>query len=96
MTDASEDAIWSLLRDRAEDDRGAASGDVPPPRTNREAVVALLDAALGVLSATRHLVEVAEDVVREQRDRVASDTDHRPPRDEQADSGQRRKIDLSY
>jgi hypothetical protein len=96
MTDASEDAIWSLLRDRAADDRSAPTGDIAPPRTNRESLVVVLDAALGLLSATRHLVEVTEDVVREQRDRLASESDHRSPRDEQSQSAQRRKIDLSY
>ena len=70
MADTSEDAIWSLLRDRAEDDRNAPTGDVAPPRTNRESLVVVLDAALGLLSATRHLVEVTEDVVRERRDRL--------------------------
>jgi hypothetical protein len=96
MTEANEDAIWALLRDRAEDDRGAPTGDVSPPRTNREALVAMLDAALGVLSATRHLVEVTEDVVREQRDRLASESDQPAPGDEQSRSARRRKIDLSY
>jgi hypothetical protein len=96
MTDASEDAIWSLLRDRAVDNRSASTGDVAPPRTNRESLVLVLDAALGLLSATRHLVEVTEDVVREQRDRLASDSEHRAPRDEKSQSAQRRKIHLSY
>jgi hypothetical protein len=96
MTDASEDAIWSLLRDRAEDDRGVPTGDGAPPRTNRESLVLVLDAALGLLSATRHLVEVTEDVVREQRDRLASESDPGAPRNEQSQSARRRKIDLSY
>lgn len=96
MTDANEDAIWSLLRDRADDDVGAPTRDVPPSRNNREAAVVLLDAALGVLSATRHLVEVTEDVVREKRDRLASESDQSAPRDEESRAGQRRKIDLSY
>lgn len=96
MTDAGEDAIWSLLRDRAEDDRGRPTDDVPPSRSNREAMVVLLDAALGVLSATRHFVEVTEDVVREKRDRLASEGDQHAPRDDKSQPGQRRKIDLSY
>ena len=96
MNDASEDAIWSLLRDRAVDDGGAPPGDIAPPRTNRESLIVVLDAALGLLSATRHLVEVTEDAVREQRDRLASDAEHRASRDEQSQSAQRRKIDLSY
>lgn len=95
MADTDEEAIWSLLRERAEDDprqeaRGSAS-----PRTNRDSLVALLDAALGVLSATRHLVEVTEDVVRDQRDRLASEPARRDQRDEHAPP-ERRKIDLSY
>jgi hypothetical protein len=96
MSDAGEDAIWSLLRDRALEDRSTPTGDVAPSRTNRESLVVVLDAALGLLSATRHLVEVTEDVVREKRDRLASESDHPAPRDEQSQSGQRRKIDLTY
>ena len=96
MADTEEEAIWSLLRDRAVTDPEAATDDAASSRTNRDSVVALLDAALGVLSATRHLVQVTEDVVREQRDRIASESDHRAPRDEQSSSAQRRKIDLSY
>jgi hypothetical protein len=96
MTEDNEDAIWALLRDRAEDDRGAPTGDVAPSRTNRESLVVVLDAALGVLSATRHLVEVTEDVVREQRDRLASESDQPGPRGKHSPSARRRKIDLSY
>jgi hypothetical protein len=98
MTDSREEAIWSLLRDRPVDDPRAPVGDSAPSRTNRDSLVALLDAALGMLSATRHLVEVAEDVVRDQRDRIASESEseQRAPGDEQSPSAQRRKIDLSY
>jgi hypothetical protein len=96
MADNREEAIWSLLRDRAADDPMAATGDSSASRTNRDSLVALLDAALGMLSATRHLVEVTEDVVRERRDRLASECEHGAPRDEQSSSAQRRKIDLSY
>jgi hypothetical protein len=96
MTDSREEAIWSLLRDRPVDNPTAPAGDSAPPRTNRDSLVALLDAALGVLSATRHLVEVAEDVVRDQRDRIASEAEQRAPRDEETSPARRKKIDLSY
>jgi hypothetical protein len=96
MADFREEAIWSLLRDRPTDDPREPAGEAASSRTNRDSRVALFDAALGVLSATRHLVEVTEDVVRERRDRIASESEHRAPRDEQSSPAQRQKIDLSY
>ena len=96
MTDTREEAIWSLLRSRAAEDAASSTGAPSSPRPNRESMVALLDAALGVLTATRHLVEVAEDVVRQQRDRMASDA-VAPAHDSRDEAGaQRRKIHLTY
>jgi hypothetical protein len=96
MADTQEEAIWSLLRDRAVNDPIGAGADSASSRTSRDSLVALFDAALGMLSATRHLVEVTEEVVREQRDRIASEPERVAQRDEQSSSAQRRKIDLSY
>jgi hypothetical protein len=96
MADIREEAIWSLLRDRAAHDTMPTTGDPADSSGNRDSLVALFDAALGVLSATRHLVEVTEDVVREQRDRLASESERGAPREDEPSSAQRRKIDLSY
>jgi hypothetical protein len=95
MPDTREEAIWSLLRDRAANDPMAGASESAPLRSNRDSLVALFDAALGMLSATRHLVEVTEDVVREQRDRIASESENRAAQDGQS-SAQRTKIDLTY
>jgi hypothetical protein len=97
MPEDREGAIWRLLRDRAADDSALPDDGPASPGFRRESLVPVLDAVLGVLAATRHLVEVTEDVVREQRDRMASangaggttETSRTTP-------AERRKIDLSY
>jgi hypothetical protein len=83
-----EGAIWDLLKDRSDYEGVAEPRGGRGARGGRDAWVPILDAALGVLAATRHLVEVTEEVVREQRDRMADrpSTPERPPT----------KIDLSY
>lgn len=64
----------------------------------REAATRLLDAAIGALAATGQLVSVAEDVLRDQRDRLAADRppDHRRPPATKAPPAARHRIDLSY
>jgi hypothetical protein len=104
-------AIWDLVhahetaddRERpAEHDRDHNQDqdrDRPPGPgdTRRDAMVRLLDAAVGVLESTRHLIGVTEEVLKEQRDRVAaglpSELDRRvaPSRDRP-----RRRIDLTF
>jgi hypothetical protein len=90
-------AIWRLLRDRVPDEVAPTDDEQVSLRFRRESLVPVLDAALGVLAATRHLVEVTEDVIREQRDRIASAPG--PGADAEASrsrAGDRKKIDLSY
>jgi hypothetical protein len=102
MPEDREGAIWRLLRDRAADDRAAGDNALPDdgpasPGSRRESWVPVLDAVLGVLAATRHLVEVTEDVVREQRDRMASATGASGMTEtSRTTSAERKKIDLSY
>ena len=104
-----EDAIWQLLRERQRDDAGSGAGSgagfgagpdegEPHYRFRRDALVPVLDAALGVLAATRHLVEVTEDVLREQRDRLVAEAEPEPVGDEETGrhTAGRKRIDLSY
>jgi len=97
MPEDRDGAIWRLLRDRVPDDAAPPRGDQESPSSRRESLVPVLDAVLGVLAATRHLVEVTEDVVREQRDRMASAADPDPePGGSKTMAAKRKKIDLSY
>jgi hypothetical protein len=97
MPEDRDGAIWRLLRDRVPDDVAPPRGDQESPRFRGESLVPVLDAVLGVLAATRHLVEVTEDVVREQRDRMASAADPGPAPDaSKTSAAQRKRIDLSY
>jgi hypothetical protein len=94
-----ESPVWGFLRDRADESFGAAaSSDQSAVRFRREAVVRLLDAAVGVLSATRHLVEVAEEVAKEQRDRLAIAPIVDRSQDDGRDTTERpkKRIDLTY
>jgi hypothetical protein len=90
--------VWDFLRDRADESFGAAAAGESGVRFRRESMVRVLDAAVGVLSATRHLVEVVEEVVKEQRDRLAIapivDPSDRDGMD--ADGGPKKRIDLTY
>jgi hypothetical protein len=93
------DPMWEFLRERAESRREAsASPGLSDVRFRRESVVRILDAAVGVLAATRRFVEVAEDVVKEQRDRLAIapvvEGDERPYAG--TDGQPATKIDLTY
>jgi hypothetical protein len=71
---ADADPIWDFLRGRTDETAAdPPSGGQSADRFRRESVVRMLDATAGVLAAVRHFVEVAEDVVKEQRDRLAAD-----------------------
>ncbi len=84
------DALWSFLRgiEDAADEAAAAAR----PAIRRESLIRVLDAAVGVLAATRRFFEVTEEVVKEQRDRLAAADREGVP---QAESG-RTRIDLTY
>ena len=94
-------AIWDLVHDHqaAGDEERRAGGELPPGTSDlrRDALVRLLDAAVGVLESTRHLIGVTEEVFKEQRDRLAagppSGMDRRstPARDRS-----RQRIDLTF
>ena len=89
-------AIWGLLADRAAR-LGDRSDDALPGRQfGRESQVRLLTAAIGVLAATRELVDVAEDVLRQRRDRLAEEPDDGPTEPRHQDPPGRRRIDLTY
>lgn len=70
--------------------RDAASSDA-----RRDATVRVLDAAVGVVGSTRYLLAVIEDVLREQRDRVAAGAGTQSPAARPHPSG-RERIDLTY
>ena len=95
---SADDPLWDLLRERAE--RDALAGDVCSSEAlmtfRRDSVIRLLDAAVGVLSATRHLVEIAEEVLSEQRDRIRAADAGAERVDTQGDPSSPRRIDLSY
>jgi len=95
---SSDGTIWELLASRAESDGETTPRDVVWLGVKRESAVRLLDAAAGVLTATRHLVAVAEEIVREQRDRLVARTADRIADDEAPapDSHRRERIDLTY
>jgi hypothetical protein len=91
--------VWEFLREKADESFGSSTGgDQSAVRFRRESLVRILDAAAGVLSATRHLVEVAEDVVKQQRDRLALapivDDSDGPGMDSREQP--RKRIDLTY
>jgi hypothetical protein len=73
-------------------------GDAAGTDGRRDATLRVLDAAVGVVGSTRHLLAVLEDVLREQRERVAAGTTPPSPREDgtsRTASG-RQRIDLTY
>jgi hypothetical protein len=94
-----DDAVWHLLREHAEAGDEARDHDAAWAATRRDASVRLLDAAVGVVGSTRQLLAVLEDVLREQRDRVAGGPDppvRVEPASRQPDTTERQRIELSY
>lgn len=94
-------AIWDLVRDHER------AGDAPQPcedqqallaaEARRDALIRVLDAAVGVLESTRILIVVAAESLSEHRDRVAAalpkqleDRETDPPR------ATRQHIDLTF
>jgi hypothetical protein len=97
---SADDAIWDLLREHADAGNEARDRDAAWGAARRDASVRLLDAAVGVVGSTRQFLAVVEDVLREQRDRVAAGAPDRgdgvgvtgDPSDEKG----RQRIELSY
>jgi hypothetical protein len=96
-----DEDLCELLGEQSEH----ADAFVPPDwrwdAARRETATRMLDATAGVLAATGRLIAVAEELVRDQRDRLASEPPtagdaglHLRP-DDRAATG-RRRIDLSY
>ena len=69
-----DDTVWRLLTERASG-RRPPSDDAAAAEFRRVSGVRLLDAAIGVLAATRELVAVGEDILRQQRERLAAPPD---------------------
>ncbi len=96
---SAEQMFRDLLRERA-----AAEPAERPRRSRRhltdDQAARLLDAAAAVLAATRGLVSVGEQVLRERRDDLLARSNGagRDERPEQANetNGQRTHIDLTY
>lgn len=95
-----DEVLDELLGEQFE---GAANPFEPTGRqwddARREATTRMLDAAIGALAATGHLVAVAEEVLRDQRDRLAPDppTGGGPtPAPPAPWATGRHRIDLSY
>lgn len=91
-----DEAIWRLLRERALREATPTEGAEGSQGPKRESVVSLLDAVLGVLGATRHLVEVVEGVVRDGRDRLAEPDGELPQTVPDQSRSERKRITLSY
>jgi hypothetical protein len=88
--------LSEILRERimGEDRRDQPRRASRPHLTDDQAA-RLFDAAIAVLAATRSLVGVGEDILRERRDRLTEGRDG--PDDEAADDRPRRtRIDLTY
>lgn len=97
---SADHAIWDLLREHADAGDEARDRDAAWGAARRDASVRLLDAAVGVVGSTRQLLAVVEDVLREQRDRVAAGASEPVPGRESAcnpsDEKGRQRIELSY
>jgi hypothetical protein len=91
---SAEDALREMLRDRAT--TNGDRDDLARVRFRRESTARILDAAIGVLAATRHLVAVTEEVLSEQRDRMRDEAAAPPRRASDHDRPWRKKIDLDY
>ncbi len=97
------DLPFAFLRDLlARDDTGddearAETTSIRPEATNESAKAAMLDATVGVLAALRQLLQAAEDLVRERRDRMGTSaaTDPPPSSPSPAQPG-RERLDLTY
>jgi hypothetical protein len=96
--ESADDPIWELLSDHARQVDEPARDNRAWSNVKRESAARLLEAAAGVLAATRHLVTVAEEVVEEQRDRIVAGGEPRPVDEPQPAEPQRRRerIDLTY
>lgn len=103
--------IWDLMREHARervDDPPVLDSDATNDASHRnpawsdsrrDATVRVLDAAVGVVGSTRHLLAVLEDVLREQRDRVVMGATPPSPVDGEVDGDDRsgrERIDLTF
>jgi hypothetical protein len=97
---SADHAIWDLLREHADAGDEARDRDAAWGAARRDASVRLLDAAVGVVGSTRQLLAVVEDVLREQRDRVAAGANDPTSGDNTtchpSDGKGRQRIELSY
>ncbi len=96
----SDDSLGDILRERIMGDRpDLEEGDdhaALAAHLTDEQAARLFDAAIAVLAATRGLVGVGEEILRERRDRLIEGRDG-PERDGDADDLPRRtRIDLTY
>lgn len=94
-------AIWDLVRDHERSGDAVEPRDDEPARraadARRDAVVRVLDAAVGALESTRNLIVVAEEFLREHRDQVAAGLPTDPESCETgAPRASRQRIDLTF
>jgi len=89
---SDDDALRDLLHDRVVARR--ARRPVRRDPMTRDQMARLLDAAALVLAATRGLISVGEDILRERRDRLRSDESG--PETAEDESPRRERIDLTY
>jgi hypothetical protein len=92
-----DDAIWKLLAARPRT-RAPDADDLAGRRLRRESMVKILTAAIGVVTATRELLDVTEAALLEHRDRLALGAETRGEDDcSLHERGHKRsRIDLSY
>jgi hypothetical protein len=93
---SAEDVIEDLLREHREASEDRDRQERVWVSAKRESLSRLLDAAIEVLGATERLLSVAEDLLREQRERLAAPPPE-PPDDGHEERAERpRRIDLTY
>ena len=95
---SDDGSLREILRDRIiGEDRDRESR---PRRSRRhltdDQAARLFDAAIAVLAATRDLVGVGEDILRERRDRLTEDNVDQHTQNGEAERPTRTRIDLTY
>jgi hypothetical protein len=90
---SDDDALRDLLHDQVVARRARRSVRRDP--MTRDQIARLLDAAALVLAATRGLISVGEEILKERRDRLRTD-EVGPDEPATEESTRRERIDLTY
>jgi hypothetical protein len=93
-----DEVLWAVLGERLATGDGDRRG--PPPswdESSRDAAIRVLDAGIAAMAATAHFATVAEELLRDRRDRLAPGppTEHGEP-EAGAPPRPAGRIDLTY